>query len=967
MPDSPSNLIEQWNVTNNTSQMIMISIKNAQIPGIKPGQSLNLLQFATKDNISQSASLNRLLNNSNLILTKVEESDISDDLLSVEQNKLTDATEIKGNSLIVNNTDNLQAKYDWLKSSNRDASMGELSAENERTLYLSTGNYEDQIIVQLSPHVSIRYDEDVSGVVIDRSGLPARTHVDVLSLSTLTRSSVAYLNGTEYPANARRWNILPVSSSPDDMEKIFTITVTGVGSISAILWCKSGDYIYATDDTPRASLGYKGIFRSKDGEVWEQIQSITALTGLGGIFPAINGDILVSKTDVRDPVSGISFYYSSVGGSDLTDASMPTAVCEFSVGNSIGEASKPLSWNYYVSPHGTIMVGEYKSSTNEYTRKIWRSQDGGKSFSNIYELTQYSGGGPVDDNVQHCHVINYHAATGTWLVSYGDTPLSQTIISTDDGNNWEFLFGDYEEYDLGNEYYRSQEIQYRPTAYYDYGHATKILVGTDSYGQICTLDLVTKNVSQIYFNGIRDYSPYCFGFFGHDGLIYAGIQSIATTSVLTEAGRRISILVGQENSDGDVKFQVLYRFDAGEDVGAQYYWYNNGYIYVKLEATDDYTQYKFKLPSFDTYQGVAIDPGTVNLLTANQSSAETDTTGWSNVSTGTLERITTESLHGNACIRFHSLEANDTEGGTVLGPYITYNALGGEGSKYCYQISAKAQDTDGSNVYAFGEQYLSGQNTSESTPFTEPGYPPVYFVGSHEEWQELVYKPFTVSTATASQGRIRFETNMKCGPGGAGGLLLDCAQIEEGPPTRWHIGGGTRAYEKLSLSTTMPSTWTELILWAPHHRAEWYKIFGDMPIKTWYSDASNYIELYFDAVNNKIVLEVTDTGTSTGTVEVDVNQFYTDQPIFIAVICDGTNMELYISASKDIDSATGVLAESWMVSSTMILQTGNAAGDNVVSSTYLYDYLVPEVLDNTDITYIHKYLPNLSANTSYYV
>ena len=91
MPESPSNLIERWNVTNSTSQMIIISIRKAHVPGIRPGQTLNLLQFATKDDIAQSKSLNDLLTSGSLTLVKDEES-VASEVLSVERDELAIST-----------------------------------------------------------------------------------------------------------------------------------------------------------------------------------------------------------------------------------------------------------------------------------------------------------------------------------------------------------------------------------------------------------------------------------------------------------------------------------------------------------------------------------------------------------------------------------------------------------------------------------------------------------------------------------------------------------------------------------------------------------------------------------------------------------------------------------------------------------------------------------------------------------
>ena len=66
------------------------------------------------------------------------------------------ATAISGvklkNALFVEPGDNLQAKYDWLKSSDRDGAMGALSATSRRTLVLS------QVVYSLSSTFVLNVD-----------------------------------------------------------------------------------------------------------------------------------------------------------------------------------------------------------------------------------------------------------------------------------------------------------------------------------------------------------------------------------------------------------------------------------------------------------------------------------------------------------------------------------------------------------------------------------------------------------------------------------------------------------------------------------------------------------------------------------------------------------------------------------------------------------------------------------------
>lgn len=143
-----NNFQEEWNITNNTNNIIMISVKKAQIPGIIPGGTLNLLRYATKDNISQSVSLMSLINNGNLTLIKSEENVTVDEILSVEQNELDNS--VKGNFgiLVVSS-----------EASNSD---------KEKADYICTGASDD---IQINNAIEEVYSSGVGGAVYLSTGV----------------------------------------------------------------------------------------------------------------------------------------------------------------------------------------------------------------------------------------------------------------------------------------------------------------------------------------------------------------------------------------------------------------------------------------------------------------------------------------------------------------------------------------------------------------------------------------------------------------------------------------------------------------------------------------------------------------------------------------------------------------------------------------------------------------------------
>ena len=89
------------------------------------------------------------------------------------------------NCAVVGLADDVSAKYDWLKSSDRNARMGALSATNRRTLILAPGTYT----------LAAQWDLDTDYVdVVSLTGNPADTIVTasavIFSTSTTWMSAM---------------------------------------------------------------------------------------------------------------------------------------------------------------------------------------------------------------------------------------------------------------------------------------------------------------------------------------------------------------------------------------------------------------------------------------------------------------------------------------------------------------------------------------------------------------------------------------------------------------------------------------------------------------------------------------------------------------------------------------------------------------------------------------------------------
>ena len=151
---------EIWKIVNISNKIVTLG-DLPKTPSLKPNAHINLLDFATRDQISQSKSLKYLLNKHFLVIKKEQDlisttsysvdsvTDVEkDETFSINSNinNLTEnlidtrySINHKGNSLIVTTEDNLNDAYDWIKSNDRNLTMGVLSYYNRRTLILTNG------------------------------------------------------------------------------------------------------------------------------------------------------------------------------------------------------------------------------------------------------------------------------------------------------------------------------------------------------------------------------------------------------------------------------------------------------------------------------------------------------------------------------------------------------------------------------------------------------------------------------------------------------------------------------------------------------------------------------------------------------------------------------------------------------------------------------------------------------------
>lgn len=225
-----------------------------------------------------------------------------------------------------------------------------------------------------------------------------------------------------------------------------------------------------------------------------------------------------------------------------------------------------------------------------------------------------------------------------------------------------------------------------------------------------------------------------------------------------------------------------------EPVSTQSYWRHN-----PLEATFSRTSVAYLstgaqvasgAPRYDTVGGASgtwVEEATTNLLTANQASVETDTTGFSTASSfqinsgATITRVTTEKWHGNASLRVQTPGTTTAEGVETTGR----------------SASASTSHTATTKVKAPVGASLLLKLRDHTNSISAPN---VAFIGTGD-WQEVSTTLTTGATAVTDL-RMAVSVNGTA----AVTFYIDGLQLEaKSYATSWHLPGTTKAEEQLNM------------------------------------------------------------------------------------------------------------------------------------------------------------------------
>ncbi len=174
------------------------------------------------------------------------------------------------------------------------------------------------------------------------------------------------------------------------------------------------------------------------------------------------------------------------------------------------------------------------------------------------------------------------------------------------------------------------------------------------------------------------------------------------------------------------------------------------------------------------------------------------------------------------------------------------------------------------------------------------------------------------------------------------GFYIDCMQVEAGPPTRWQVGGTARAYESLSNTIAFDEIWTNKFTISPYPPYHAYaNDFDEQYIKSYWLDANNYINVYWDSGDLKFYVSVVNAGAAAVTYASAKTYKFSANDLFrFALIYDGSSLSLHIDSNGQREVISCTAAYSWLrrLAGT---KTGNYAGNAVMSMTLLEDDYYP--------------------------
>ena len=760
------------------------------------------------------------------------------------------------------------------------------------------------------------------------------------------RSSEAYLDGIKFANNQRRSKVVAVVSTTDGAIP----AAAGEGSEHIKVMTMNSTYIFGLGLTSNL------VYRSTDGVTWTKTANTQIISRC---LYAIGETILLGfATSIgADPTYGTKAWYSLDNGKSFTEATFDVARTTTSIAD-----------RWCIRHYGnTIILGEYGSPVALGGRYIYRSVDGGKTYTKTFDLNDENPDG------YHFHTVAYHAAQGRWLAFYGDSMLVRgVLVSTNDGVSWKNL------HTTGN-------FMDQPVCALDFGDPTRMMVACDGPTVLGYLNVVTGLLSPMgVLSDPRANRPYCYALGFYNGVYYAGGFDNSGSNTAP------AIWVSTDR----INWSVYHKFLIADTVIGchQFIGFFGGKLHFLLQFTPSVPTFRSFVISpakIRNVIGTLIEPAVTNLATAAQSDNE-GAVPWG-VSSLRTTVVKSDSGVGNFVGNFGVQIAGTTDADplsiTASGPSINL----GDASlakKYIIQFRAKADVPAGLTVSLY--RYSSTGQTLTSAAVADKGggkigitlaahgYPvgssivltgssydgtytvdaatttnefviaavysaattngtvkyaagnmntvntSLYVVGP--EWQWIRSRPFDLVAkdvavfkpyATVTQGSLHCL------------VYIDCLQIKEPPITEWMIGGTATSADLLTETVTTLAAFTDVFAMQTMGQMDHYAAAANLYIKTWKVGADK-IQLYYNVTDFKFYIQ----RNALAAVGSSAQVWHPNQVIKFALRADAAGLTLNIQNGLAVETITdSALAAILNASMTMIY--GDVSSANQFPGVYV--------------------------------
>jgi len=716
--------------------------------------------------------------------------------------------------------------------------------------------------------------------------------------ATFERNSVAFQDTgstlEQVSVDEARTRTVAVASVSDGVMRA-TDTINGEDAAAIRVICTTDGHIWGHNSTTEK------LYRSEDGDTWNVV--LTSVSATLHLFVTSTGRLIRWQSAGILTYRDITKTWYSCYYSDNPDADTPTWTQVPDGGGYYYFGGLPTDWSVHEA-NGVIVSAEY-GSVITYPGYINRSTDGGATWSVVH--TEQAG------VIGHYHAVGYHVAKNMWLCNTGDGDGKRyLLVSTDNGATW----ADYIVTDP-----RTQDNANQVTRYVDYGHPTRILCGSDSYGAVIWLDLETWDVGQVlthWENQILDSnSMFCFLLFKYANVYYACQMDNRS------AGNGKAVISVSEDAE---HWTVYHRINNTSLAGARYF---AGYFNGKLHlAVSDrlMTTYQHLIISPATVQNVTariIEPAATNQCNEEQSSAETGLiTNWSDGGTSpdVKEFDSTTAYHGS-----RSVHVKKTGGPTQIGR----GADATTGVPYIGRIRVKGKTGEG--LIHLGEATNDRQRFLLSP-----------------EWKDYFTGVRVAPAAALTFAVLVYPRNSD----DIAEVWVDAMALYPFPCPFWHIGGVTKEKDEYSYKVWAgqdairlrkegesfnATYWQDEFAFHPHIGSHLITAYtGKLYLRTYKVDDNNYSSVYYKADDGKFYIESVIGGADAVVEATAATAFLSDATVWVKVVKDADGLTLSIaSGSPYIDSDPVACADTLWGELEII--SGDVNGDGLMPHTLSSD------------------------------